>query len=187
MGGLQGVAISTATPAANQVLAYDGNVWKPTTPAVASGGDNLGTHVAAKELTMGIYSIKDGASTPSTGAAGQILSSSGTTGVAGGGLRWIYPGGTASLQTGTYTVAEEGTIYVQPSGPVTITLPDPSAKDGKRVTVKRADDATVTANTLTVTTTVGNIDGVSTVSLNMGFQGFTFQAYNSAWHIVNRF
>ena len=141
----------------------------------------MGNHQATQDIIMGTHGIQDGASTPTTGATGQILSSTGT------GTLWVYPGGTASLQTGTYTVAEEGTIYVQPSGPVTITLPDPSGKDGKRVTVKRADDATATANTLTVRTTVGDIDGVSNVSLNMGFQAFTFEAYNNAWRIVNRF
>ena len=181
VGGLQGVPISTNRPVANQVLAYDGTSWKPTNPTVASGGDNLGDHVALQDIIMGTHGIQDGASTPTTGATGQILSSTGT------GTLWVYPAGTSVEKTADYTIVDEGTVYVKPSAAVTITLPDPSGKDGKRVTVKRADDATVTANTLTVTTTVGNIDGVSNVSLNMGFQAFTFEAYNNAWRIVNRF
>ena len=191
VGGLQGVAVSTDRPSTDQVLAYDNisSSWKPTTlQTLTVTGDHMGNHQATRDLVMGSYGIKDGASTPTIGAAGQILSSTGISGAGGGGVRWIYPGGTASLQKGDYIIADEGTVYVQPSGDVTIMLPDPTNKNGKRITVKRADDASTATNTLAVTSTASaKIDGASTINLNIGYQGFTFEAYSGAWYVVNRF
>jgi hypothetical protein len=68
--------------------------------------------------------IKD--SNGNYGLEGQVLSSTGTSSKT---VKWIYPGGVSVLKTGNYTLAEEGTLYVQPSGAVTITLPDPSGKE----------------------------------------------------------
>jgi hypothetical protein len=118
------------------------------------------------------------------GLPGQVLSS---TGAASNTVNWIFPGGLATLQTGDYTLAGEGTLFVRPSGAVTITLPDPTGKDGRRVTVKRAD-AYTTGNILTVRSAAGaTLDKAISNNLNMSYQGYTYEAFGGEWHIIQRF
>ena len=118
------------------------------------------------------------------GQAGQILTS---TGAASNTVNWVYPGGVLALRTGNYTIADEGSLYVRPSGSVTITLPDPNGDDGRKVTVKRADTYT-TGNTLTVVSAASSlIDGASAYNLNLSYQGYTFEAFGNEWHIIQRF
>ena len=118
------------------------------------------------------------------GKTGQVLTS---TGIASNTVKWIYPGGVLALKTGSYSIAEEGSLYVRPSGTVIITLPDPTGDDGRKVTVKRADQYT-SGNTLSIQSTASKtIDGSTSLNLNMSYQGYTFEAFGNEWHIIQRF
>ena len=126
--------------------------------------------------------IKD--SDGDVGLPGQILSS---TGAASNTVDWIYPGGGNLVSTTTnYTVTTENTVYVSPSGTVTVTLPDPTGMDGRTITIKRTSLESLT-NTLQVITAAGIIDGVSVINMNVGLQGYTFEAFGGNWYIKTRF
>ena len=126
--------------------------------------------------------IKD--SDGDVGLPGQVMTS---TGASNNSVNWVYPGGIAALKTGDYILAEEGTLYVRPSGDVTITLPDPTGKEGRRVTIKRADNY-IPSNTLKIVIAGGaTIDKAASQNLNMSYQGYTFEAFGGEWHVVQRF
>lgn len=161
----------------NTALLSDGTATTTaTTDVVVTGSTSLATTTLNKALIDG-----EG----NAGTAGQILSAT-----ASNTTRWISPAqGLIRLETGNYNaIIQDGTILVQPVGPVTITLPTPTLADnGISLTVKRASTYTGPSDTLTVTSAAQFDQSTNNLNLNVSFQGYTLQAFAGQWYITQRF
>ena len=134
------------------------------------------THV---ELKRGLQD-----SSGSFGTEGQVLSSTGSD-----TTQWISAAqGLIRLETGNYTAQiEDGTILVQPTGSVVITIPTPTpAQNGTSLTVKRANEYTG-SNTLSLASAASFDQSTNNLNLNLSYQGYTLKAYEGAWYITQRF
>jgi hypothetical protein len=118
------------------------------------------------------------------GTSGQVLSTTGSD-----TTQWISAAqGLIRLESGNYTAqVEDGTILVQPTGAVIITLPTPTtAQNGTSLTVKRANTYTG-SNTLAITSTASFDQSNDDLNLNVSYQGYTLKAYEGSWYITQRF
>lgn len=100
---IQGRAVSTMAPTANQVLAWNGSQWSPMTVAGTGGGaDNLGNHTA----TTPIFAISGTAAAP-----GYTFSGASNSGMfsAGGGKLAFSASGTERMRIDTTGAVAIGT------------------------------------------------------------------------------
>ena len=187
---------TAAGTAANNTLRWDGSAWVENATLVSDGAAQAtvttnfavgGSTTLTGDTTAQGSTTLQGAlvdSTGSAGSSGQILSSTGTV------TLWIAAGASPiQLQSATYNAGiDDGTILVEPTGATTINLPAITAADnGKKLTIKRANAYAGTGDTLAVAAAANMDDNGGNYNLNVSYQGYTFQAFNSAWHIVARF
>ena len=91
------------------------------------------------------------------------------------------------LQVATYNAGiDDGTILVKPTGanyhqPSAITV---EVDNGKKLTIKRANTFAITGDTLVVAAAANIDDNGGNYNLNVDYQGYTFQAFSGARHIV---
>ena len=71
---------------------------------------------------------------------------------------------------------------------MTITLPTPTpANNGDTLTIKRINAYNGTGDTLEIVS-AAQIEGTSAaLRLNISYQGYTLQAFNNQWFIIQRF
>ena len=173
----------------NSTLRWNGSNWVTNTAlesdgssqATVTGNFNVtnNTSLATTTFNNVIYDADGDAGLP-----GQVLSATAT------GTNWISTSsGLVTLTTGNYTAdIEDGTILVQPTTAITITLPTPSvAENGISLSIKRANTYQSTGDTLQISSPVNIDGGATTLNLNVSFQGYTLQAFNGAWYITHRF
>lgn len=143
---------------------------------------SAGTQISLTATTSLENAVLDSKGYP--GLSGQVLSSTGTQ------TSWIsISGETVTSTTSSYTASvDDNTIVVLPAAAVTITLPTPAGTDnGKKLTIKRGNAYTGPTDTLAVVPSSGTIDGATTLRLNVGYQGYTLQAFGGNWIIIQRF
>ena len=173
----------------NSTLRWNGSNWVTNTAlesdgssqATVTGNFNVtnNTSLATTTFNNVIYDADGDAGRP-----GQVLSATAT------GTNWISTSsGLVTLTTGNYTAdMEDGTILVQPTTAITITLPTPSvAENGISLSIKRANTYQSTGDTLQISSPVNIDGGATTLNLNVSFQGYTLQAFNGEWYITQRF
>ena len=182
-----------AGTAANNTLRWDGSAWVEnatllsdgsvqatvTTNFAVGGSTTLTGDTTAQGSTTLQGALVDSAG--NAGSSGQILSSTGTA------TLWIAAGASPiQLQVATYNAGiDDGTILVEPTGATTINLPAITAADnGKKLTIKRANTFANTGDTLVVAAAANIDDNGGNYNLNVDYQGYTFQAFSGAWHIV---
>ena len=184
---------TAAGTAANNSLRWDGSAWVENATLVSDGTAQAtvtnnfavgGSTTLTGDTTAQGSTTLQGAlvdSTGSAGSSGQILSSTGTA------TLWIAAGASPiQLQAATYNAGiDDGTILVEPTGATTINLPAITAADnGKKLTIKRANTFANTGDTLVVAAAANIDDNGGNYNLNVDYQGYTFQAFSGAWHIV---
>ena len=173
----------------NSTLRWNGNNWVTnatlesdgSSQATVTGNFNVtnNTSLATTTFNNVIYDADGDAGRP-----GQVLSATAT------GTNWISTSsGLVTLTTGNYTAdMEDGTILVQPTTAITITLPTPSvAENGISLSIKRANTYQSIGDTLQISSPVNIDGGATTLNLNVSFQGYTLQAFNGEWYITQRF
>lgn len=126
------------------------------------------------------------------GEKGQVLISNGASNTVSWGsgaeeeIRIIDTAGPHAL-----TVTDT-TIFVDPPGATTLTLPAADKVDpGKKITIKRIDEYNggPIGDTLKIEpkAATDTIDGTTAYNLNVSYQGYTLQVFNKKWHIIQRF
>ena len=190
-------AVSLSGTVTNSTLRWNGSDWEETQTILQS--DTGSATLAANTTVTGTLDVQ-GASTLATttlqagvldadgdlGTAGQVLSSTGTR------TNWISFSNSPRRVTGTsthYTVdLSESTVFASPTAPSTITLPMPSAsQDGETITIKRTNAYNGVGDTLQIMSTAQIEGSLSPLFLNVSYQGYTLQAFNSQWFIIQRF
>lgn len=91
-----------------------------------------------------------------------------------------------NAKSANYTLVDSDrtVIFDTASGNLTATLPTPVGRSGKRFCVKKVSAAGTKANSLTIATAAGSIDGGTTevISVAGGFR--EFESDGTIWHIV---
>ena len=173
---IDGDAISLTGP-----TTITGNATVTQDLTVAANTTTSGTLTANSTVTFN-RNVVDGQG--NAGSPGQFLSATGTQ------TSWIsIAGDTVTSTTSNYNASiDDDTILVLPAAAVTITLPTPSSDDnGKKLTVKRGNAYTGPTDTLAIVPSTGTIDGAANLRLNVGYQGYTLQAFAGNWYIIQRF
>ncbi len=205
--------VDTTGVSTNNVLLYDGANWvdgsvayadvtgTPTLATVATTGaysDLSGTPSLATVATTGAYSDLTGTPTLGTAsaedvgtAAGNVVQLDGTAklpAVDGSQLTNLptagYPALTAASPSSTYTISTSTgfmEIYLlNPSVAITVNIPAPgTVSSGYRYNIKNTS-----ANSITITPASGNIDGASTLVLNVQYSAVTLVSDQSNWFII---
>lgn len=117
------------------------------------------------------------------GSAGQVLQSNGDT--TAPTWTWRNVAKTASVSTSTSIAANQEVVFVDASGGgSTQTLPTAVGNTGVQITLKRVDSTQ--ANTVTVGSAGGNVDGAATQTLDAG-HSLTFTSDGTDWWITGSF
>ena len=194
----------TGTPTLATVAtsgAYSDLTGTPTLATVATSGaysDLSGTPTLATVATSGAYSDLSGTPTLGTAAAEDVGTSAnnvvqldGTAklpAVDGSQLTNLptagYPALTAASPSSTYTISTSSgfmEIYLlNPSAAITVNIPAPgTVSSGYRYNIKNTS-----ANSITITPASGNIDGASTLVLNVQYSAVTLVSDQSNWFII---
>ena len=194
----------TGTPTLATVAtsgAYSDLTGTPTLATVATTGaysDLTGTPTLATVATSGAYSDLTGTPTLGTAAAedvgtaaGNVVQLDGTAKLpAVDGSQLInlptagYPALTAASPSSTYTISTSTgfmEIYLlNPTVAITVNIPAPgTVASGYRYNIKNTS-----ANSITITPASGNIDGASTLVLNVQYSAVTLVSDQSNWFII---
>ena len=205
--------VDTTGVSTNNVLKYDGANWvdgsvaytevtgTPTLATVATSGaysDLSGTPTLATVATSGAYSDLTGTPTLGTAAAedvgtaaGNVVQLDGTAklpAVDGSQLTNLptagYPALTSASPSSTYTISTSTgfmEIYLlNPSVAIAANIPAPgTVSAGYRYNIKN-----LSANSITITPASGNIDGASTLVLNVQYSAVTLVSDQTNWFII---
>ena len=194
----------TGTPTLATVAtsgAYSDLSGTPTLATVATSGaysDLTGTPTLATVATSGAYSDLTGTPTLGTAAAedvgtaaGNVVQLDGTAklpAVDGSQLTNLptagYPALTSASPSSTYTISTSTgfmEIYLlNPSVAIAANIPAPgTVSAGYRYNIKN-----LSANSITITPASGNIDGASTLVLNVQYSAVTLVSDQTNWFII---
>jgi len=139
-------------------------------------GDNISGTIVGNAQLQAIYDNIDvlfsGTGAYATLECGGGVKVDGVLNVAGGLLV------TQQTKSSNYTIVDtDHTIFA--SGTITITLPTAVGRAGRQFVVKN-----ISANTVTVGSNGGNIDGSSTFSLTVQYMSITVESDGTNWFIV---
>lgn len=149
--GLQGVPIDPTGPTTNQVLAFDGTTWIPTTPsagAVTLAGDTTGP--SGSNTTVAIQGIPISTTDPTTG---QTLTFNGTSWAPAAATSSVTLAGDATGPSGSNTVVAIQNIAISATDPTTgqaLIATSTSAASWQTITVTMAGDVTGPSGTSVV-------------------------------------
>ena len=181
----------------NSTLRWDGTNWVETTTLLQTDSATGTATLAANATVTGTLTVQGSTTLATTtltagvadadgdfGTEGQVLSTTGTR------TNWItLSSGLVTQTTTNYTASlEETTIYVEPSAGLTITLPAPTfAQNGETITIKRINAYVGLGDTLQVVSAATIEASSNPLLMNVGYQGYTLQAFRGNWFIIQRF
>jgi len=187
----------TSGTVTNATLRWDGSQWVETTTLLQTDSATGTATLAANATVTGTLTVQGTTTLATTtltagladadgdfGTEGQVLSTTGTR------TNWItLSSGLVTQTTTNYTASlEETTIYVQPSAGLTITLPTPTLlQNGETITIKRINAYDGIGDTLEVVSAAMIEASISPLLMNVGYQGYTLQAFGGNWFIIQRF
>lgn len=203
VGAIQGTAVSTATPTANQVMTFNNttNEWTPTAPTSLVLVDNGISKATDGDIILGgrlnepTTTIITGGSSntlavealvaPSTGAT-EVMYAEGSTGILRKAIRsisqYIEASQTVNTISGYNDFVQEVNITAKiVSGDINVTLPDATATNkGQVVNIK-------IVNTAEVDDYLNILVGSTTLTYGaLPYQSWIIKSNGSTWEVVGR-
>lgn len=203
VGAIQGVAVATTAPLADQVMTYNGvtSQWTPATPTSLVKVDNGISKATDGDIILG-GTLNETATTIITGGAAntlavqglivptaattEVMYAEGSTGVLRKAVRSVYQAVSTSQNVSAITgyndfVQEINITATIGSTDINISLPTASTTNKGQVVNVKIGNTTEPANYVNI------ISGATTLTYGaLPYQGWIVKSNGSAWEIVGR-